>query len=77
MHALAREFAVEDHFQGKSWHALRLLARPLARYGERGSTPADGAVFSFVLGTNPEAFLMIESRIGTEGAEWQYACLRR
>jgi hypothetical protein len=73
MHALARAFAVEDHFQRKSWHALRLLARPLARYGEPGSTPGDGAVFSFVLGTNPEAFLMIESRIGADGAEWQYA----
>ena len=62
MHALAREFAVEDHFQGKSWHASRLLARPLARYGKPGSSPADGALFSFALGTNPEAFLYRSSR---------------
>jgi hypothetical protein len=76
MHALAREFTVEDAFQGKGWHSLRLMARPLAVYGKPGSNPADGALFSFALGTNPEAFLMIESRIGPNGPEWQFALAR-
>jgi hypothetical protein len=71
--ALAEEFAVDDFYQGKSWHPLRLLTKPLARYGKPGSTPSDGALFSFAIGTNPEAFLLIEDRPGPDGPQWQYA----
>jgi hypothetical protein len=73
MRALTQDFVVEDDFQGKSWQRLRLLSKPLARYGKPGTSLLDGALFSFVLGTDPEAYLMLEARIGPDGPEWQYA----
>jgi hypothetical protein len=33
----------------------------------------DGALFAFVLGTDPEVFLFLEARSGRESLEWQYA----
>jgi len=73
MHALAAEFHAEDDFWGRGWNALRLLPKPISRYGKAGGTPEDGAHFTFVLGTDPEAFLFIEARPGAKGLEWQYA----
>ena len=43
--------------------ALRLLPKPLYRY-ERPDGPtssSDGALFAFVLGTDPEVFLLLEA----------------
>jgi hypothetical protein len=45
----------------------------ISRYGKAGGTPEDGALFAFVLGTDPESFLFIEARPGDSGLEWQYA----
>jgi hypothetical protein len=73
MRALAQEFAAQDHFQIQSWQELRLLSRPLARYGKPGTSVLDGALFAFVLGTDPEAYLMIEARTaGGKGPEWHF-----
>jgi hypothetical protein len=61
--------------------ALRLLPRPLYRYDlanakEPDPKLLDGALFAFVLGTDPEFVLILEA-IGTaEDAVWQYACVR-
>ncbi|MEJ7636493.1 MAG: hypothetical protein WKF75_00510 [Singulisphaera sp.] len=44
MRALARQFSAEDYFKDKSWNTLRLLSRPLARYGKPGSDLVDGAL---------------------------------
>jgi hypothetical protein len=71
--AMAQEFAAEDNFEGKGWNTLRLLPKPLLRYGKAGSKVEDGALFSFVLATDPEVFLMLEARPGKHGLEWQYA----
>jgi hypothetical protein len=73
MPALIQDFAAQDNFQGQSWQRLRLLAKPLARYGKPGTSLLDGALFGFVLGTDPEACVMLEARTGTDGPEWQYA----
>ena len=73
MHALAAEFHAEDDFWGRGWNALRLLPKPIDRYGKAGGIPEDGALFAFVLGTDPESFLFIEARPGAKGLEWQYA----
>jgi hypothetical protein len=60
---------------------LRLLPRPLFRYGlTKAQAPdaklLDGALFAYVLGTDPEAVLVLEA-IGTaEKADWQYAFAR-
>jgi hypothetical protein len=73
MRDLAGEFRAEDDFWDRGWNALRLLPKPISRYGKSGGTPADGALFAFVLGTDPEAFLFIEERKGKKSLEWQYA----
>jgi hypothetical protein len=73
MRALAQDFAVSDDFRNKGWQPLRPLARPFARYGRWGSPLADGGLFCFALGTDPEALLMLEARPGKDGPEWHYA----
>jgi hypothetical protein len=57
---------------------LRLLPAPLYRYESTGGEVFDGAVFGFVctVGTDPEAFLVLESRHTTDGQSWQYALAR-
>jgi hypothetical protein len=74
MRALAEEFRVEDALGKRdNWTVLRLLTTPIARYGKAGDTPTDGALFAFVTGTDPDAFLFLEVRDGPSGPEWQYA----
>ena len=73
MQALAREFTAEDYFKEKSWQPLRMLTRPLARYGKPDAEVVDGALFAYVLTTDPEVYLMLEARAGKGGPEWQYA----
>jgi hypothetical protein len=73
MSAMARDFSADDNFESKAWNTLRLLPRPLLRYGKAGAKVEDGALFGFVLGTDPEVFLMLEARPGKDGLEWQYA----
>ncbi len=58
---------------------LRLLPRPLFRYdltNAKNPKLLDGALFAYVLGTDPEAVLVLEA-IGTaDKADWQYAFAR-
>jgi hypothetical protein len=60
---------------------LRLLPRPLYRYDLTSAKDPDpklldGALFAYVLGTDPEVVLVLEA-IGTaEKADWQYAFAR-
>jgi hypothetical protein len=70
LRGLAREFqGVVDPDKGKT--ELRLLSQPLFRYELSGS--ADGALFAFVLTTDPEAVLAIEERAGADGSAWNFA----
>jgi hypothetical protein len=60
---------------------LRLLPRPLHRYDLAGAKDPDpklidGALFAFVLGTDPEVVLILEAVRMMEEATWQYACVR-
>ncbi len=73
MQSLARDFVAEDQFRRESWQRLRMLSRPLARYGGADSDAADGALFALVLATDPEVYLLLESRAGRDGPEWHYA----
>jgi hypothetical protein len=60
---------------------LRLLPRPLYRYelkDSKGTSPIlrDGAMFAFVMGTDPEVVMLLEA-VEREGkAVWQYAVAR-
>ena len=51
---------------------LRQLSQPLFRYESK----ADGAIFAFVMATDPEALLLIEERPGEGGPAWHYAFAR-
>ncbi len=71
MRALAREFkAAVDLEKGGS--DLRLLSQPVFRYESK----ADGALFAFVLTTDPEVLLMIEDRPDKGVPAWHYANAR-
>ena len=75
---MSRDFTVErDHpEQGKG--EMRLLAQPIYRYqlsGSPDSPTLDGAIFVFVEGTDPEAYLLLEAT-GTERPVWQFAFAR-
>jgi hypothetical protein len=50
---------------------LRPLATPLYRYPTRGAV-LDGALFAFVVGTDPELLLLIEA----QDDRWRYAVAR-
>jgi hypothetical protein len=57
---------------------LRLLPRALFRYEPKEGPVIDGAVFAFVMGTDPESLLLIEAVKDEAGAAtWQFAFARR
>ena len=70
---LAREFSCEKTDRENETSPLRLLTQPVYRYSSPEHDVQDGAMFAFVLGTDPEAFLLIEAN-GESG--WQYAVAR-
>lgn len=57
---------------------LRLLTTPLYRYQSTDPEVVDGALFAFVctVGTDPEAFLVLEARRAADGPRWHYALAR-
>jgi hypothetical protein len=58
---------------GSTWH-LRLMPQPLYRYGDGKDGLVDGAVFALSLGTDPEAFLLLEARSASaKGASWHFS----
>jgi hypothetical protein len=71
LRALARRFASSEEIN-KVTYELRLLTTPVDRYTPSSADRADGAIFFFTLGTNPEVVLLIES----DGKEWSYAAGR-
>jgi hypothetical protein len=75
MRALAAQHSVVADY-GKVKEDLRLLPAPVYRYASEKQGVADGALFAFARGTDPEAFLLLEARAGRDGPEWQYAFAR-
>jgi hypothetical protein len=83
--------ALAEQFQSSmlGWKAdstdreeLRLLPRPLYRYEPKegaatGKVVIDGAVFAFVMGTDPESLLLIEAIKEGDRAAWEFAFARR
>ncbi|MBI3860999.1 MAG: hypothetical protein HY290_03805 [Planctomycetia bacterium] len=57
---------------------LRLMSRPIYRYKQETPDVLDGALFSFVEATDPEALLLLEARRGkaTGEYEWRYTLAR-
>jgi len=56
--------------------SLRLLTNPIYRYASPARGVADGALFAFVVGTDPEALLVVEARGKEDETRWQYALAR-
>lgn len=57
---------------------LRLLPQPLYRYPESVEGPFDGAIFAFVMGTDPELFIVLEAwaKSPTAAAGWRISPAR-
>jgi len=81
MRNIAREFQADVSLgfdPRRKWERLRLLEQPLYRYESTDPKIADGAIFAFVTGTDPEAILQVESRKDSAGKLiWYYAFSRR
>lgn len=68
MRRLAEQFTASQ-MVGTSRIELRRLATPIDRYEPSDKPRADGSIFAFAWGVNPEAVLFIES----DGKKWLYA----
>ncbi len=73
MRAIAADFSVIDYFGGKKTKEnLRLLRQPVYRYSEKGKI-LDGALFIFVVATDPECCLLLEAYQDDEESRYRYA----
>lgn len=86
MRVLAREFSSRLVPPNKNPIELRLLDTPVYRYeldekaaastGQPNAELIDGAVFTFVQGTDPEVLVLIEAYHEGDGQAWRYALAR-
>jgi hypothetical protein len=75
MRELAREFAATTVQDGID-RELRLLPQPIYRNELANERSKDGALFTFVTGTDPELMLLIDVRESSIGPRWHYAAAR-
>jgi hypothetical protein len=61
MKDLLGKLAVHEVGKTGSRYELRLMPKPLHRYGEEDSKLLDGAIFAFAYGTNPELLAVMEA----------------
>jgi hypothetical protein len=78
MKSIAGRFRAEvikgpPSFPDDSVWQLRLLPKPLLRYGNPSGLARDGAIFAFCQDTDPDAFLMIEARAVGDELAWYFA----
>ena len=77
MRGLAREFTASMEDLAGQTAQLRLMTQPLFRYQPEDGEVVDGAMFSFVVGTDPEVLLLIEARRDKTGkTQWYYGPAR-
>jgi len=77
MRSLASEFTGRQTTRERVERDMRLLAQPIYRYENTKGDLIDGGLFVFVLGTDPEAFLLIEAHQTKGGAaEWRFGATR-
>ena len=74
MRRIASSFSAEIDTQESE---LRLIPQPLFRYPSQADRTLDGAIFAYVMGTDPELLLLIESRSGEGGTEEWYSGFAR
>jgi hypothetical protein len=76
MRTLARRFGVVLVSPMGDRDELRLMTQPLLRYAAPKAKVLDGAIFSFVVATDPEALLLIEAVGPPHEQKWRYAFAR-
>lgn len=78
MRSVGQDFSAHSLAADGERRELRLLTTPLYRYESTDPQVADGALFAFVcsVGTDPEAFLVLEARRTDEGPRWHFALAR-
>jgi hypothetical protein len=76
MRDLAKAFSAREIDRRDVDRELRLLAQPVYRYEGTTGNLVDGALYVFVQGTDPEAFLLIECRTVDGKPRWEYGLAR-
>ena len=76
MRQLARRFRVTITTKEEDKLPLRLLPQPLHRYGSTTHGTSDGAIFSYVTATDPDALLLIETHAVEGQEQYRYAFAR-
>jgi hypothetical protein len=76
MRELARACAATKRERNGNVSELRLLTQPIFRYAAPQAGIIDGALFTFVQGTDPEVFLLLEARESGGKPQWQFAATR-
>jgi hypothetical protein len=76
---MAARFEIIDGFREPnsepSPHVLRMMSRPTHRYGKPDGEIIDGALFTYVVTTDPEACLLIEIHRKGDVISWEYMVL--
>ncbi|HUQ70306.1 MAG TPA: hypothetical protein VM165_12320 [Planctomycetaceae bacterium] len=74
MRDIAKRFAASDEFEGRPRSdELRLLTKPLVRFGGDQMDTLDGALFTLAYGTDPELLILLEA-LRTDGEyRWHYS----
>ena len=74
MRDIAKRFTTSDEFEGRpKSDALRLLTKPLLRFGEDSKDTLDGALFTHAHGTDPELMILIECLKIDNEYRWYYS----
>ena len=55
---------------------LRLMSRPVHRYGKPDGSVLDGAIFAYAVSSDPGAILVLEVVSSDDGPRWQYGFAR-
>ncbi len=76
MRTLAREYTATVTDKDNNRQVLRVLSQPVYRYGRSDGDVADGAIFAFCKGTNPEVLLLLEAVKNGNELQWKYAFAR-
>jgi hypothetical protein len=76
MKALAAEFSAVLRDAKGTDEELRMLPQALHRYNQSKAPLMDGAIYAFVLGTDPEALLILETDFTANEPRWEYAFAR-
>lgn len=77
MKAISRRFSAYTEETSRGKRNLRLLPTPLDRFRESDAEDADGALFSFVVGNDPEVILLVEQAEKRGGGKvWQFGLAR-